>query len=100
MKPFFVVGACITAVSFVATLASERLLQHAQRLLPTQRRSETILSCCSIAGALLGGAGLILLSIFDTKRYTKLHRFFLLIFMVGVILSAIFTVVEVSGLIR
>lgn len=94
MKPFFIVGTCITAVSFVLTLASERLLQHAHRLLPTQRRSETILSYCSIAGSIIAGAGLILLSIFDTKRYTSLHRVFLLVFMLGVILSALFTVVE------
>ena len=34
-------------------------------------------------------------SIFDTKRHTTLHRVFLLVFIVGVALSAIFTIVEV-----
>lgn len=77
------------------TLASERLLAHKQRLLPAQRKSEEVLSYCAIGSAILGGIGLILLSIFDTLRYQMLHRVFLFIFMLGVTLSAIFTIVEV-----
>ena len=49
----------------------------------------------AILGSFIGGCGLILLSIFDTKRFTSLHRVFLLVFIVGVGLSAIFTVIEV-----
>jgi len=94
LKPLFVVGACITAVTFVLTLASERLLQHVHRLLPARRRSEKVLSYCAIGGAAIGGLGLILLSILDTLRHTTLHRVFLFVFMLGVTLSAIFTVVE------
>jgi len=41
---------------------------------------------------------LILLSIFDTKRFMKTHRAFLLVFMVGVVFSAIFTVAEFAWL--
>ena len=59
------------------------------------RRHEKVMSVLAILGAFLGGVGLILLSIFDTKRHPKLHRVFLLIFVVGAALSAIFTVVEV-----
>lgn len=95
LKPLFVTGAVITAILFALTLASERLLGHNQRLLPAQRKSEKVLSYCAIAGATLGGVGLIFLSIFDTLRYQMLHRIFLFIFMLGVTLSAIFTVVEV-----
>lgn len=94
MKPLFVIGAIITAIAFVLTLVAERLLQHSFRLLPTQRRAEAILSYCAIGGAVLGGAGLVLLSGFDTLRYPSLHRLFLLIFMVGIMLSAIFSIVE------
>lgn len=61
------------------------------------RRRERVFSSLAILGSFIGGAGLILLSGFDTKRYTTLHRLFLLIFIVGVGLSAIFTVVEVCG---
>ena len=65
------------------------------RLIPNMRRRERVFSSLAILGSFFGGAGLILLSGFDTKRYTTLHRLFLLIFILGVGLSAIFTVIEV-----
>jgi len=58
------------------------------------RRREQVFSVLAILGSFIGGAGLILLSVFDTKRFSSAHRIFLLVFMVGVALSAIFTVVE------
>lgn len=68
-------------------------LRH--RLIPNMRRREKWLSSLAILGSFIGGLGIILLSIFDTKRHTSLHRVFLLVFIVGVALSAIFTVMEV-----
>ena len=59
------------------------------------RKRERVFGCLAIFGSFLGGLGLILLSIFDTKRHSSLHRVFLLVFIVGVGLSAIFTVIEV-----
>ena len=59
------------------------------------RRRERVFGTLAVLGSLLGGAGLILLSIFDTRRHTQAHRGFLLLFIVGVALSAIFTVIEV-----
>jgi hypothetical protein len=59
------------------------------------RRREQVLSSLAILGSFIGGLGLILLTIFDTKRHPSLHRVFLLIFMVGVAMSAIFSVLEV-----
>jgi hypothetical protein len=58
------------------------------------RRRESIFGWLAVLGSVIGAAGLILLSIFDTKRHTSLHRLFLLIFMVGVALSAIFIIIE------
>jgi hypothetical protein len=58
-------------------------------------KRELILSILAFAGSIVGGAGLILLSIFDTRRFTSLHRAFLLVFMLGVAFSAIFIVIEV-----
>lgn len=58
------------------------------------RRRERVFSALAILGSFIGGCGLILLSVFDTKRHSSLHRVFLLVFIVGVGLSAIFTVVE------
>lgn len=59
------------------------------------RRREKVYAVLAIVSSFIAGVGLILLSVFDTARHSSLHRLFLLIFMVGVILSAIFTVVEV-----
>jgi hypothetical protein len=59
------------------------------------RRREKVFNALAVLGSVVGGAGLILLSIFDTKRHMQLHRGFLLMFMVGVALSAIFTCIEV-----
>lgn len=65
------------------------------RLPPNMRVREKVFSVLAILSSVVGGAALILLSVFDTKRYTTVHRLFLLIFMLGVWLTAIFSVVEV-----
>ncbi|TFK94035.1 hypothetical protein K466DRAFT_510385 [Polyporus arcularius HHB13444] len=94
LKPLFIVGCAITGVSFFLALTIERWLRHSGRLLPTMRRRERVFSSLAILSSFIGACGLILLSIFDTKRHTSLHRVFLLVFIVGVGLSAIFTIVE------
>ncbi|KAF5327275.1 hypothetical protein D9619_004241 [Psilocybe cf. subviscida] len=94
LKPLFVTGCAITGVGFTLTLIVERILRHHGRLMPNMRRRERVFSILAILGALIGGAGLILLSVFDTKRFPSVHRIFLLVFIVGVALSAIFSIVE------
>ncbi|EIN03782.1 hypothetical protein PUNSTDRAFT_139307 [Punctularia strigosozonata HHB-11173 SS5] len=94
LKPLFIVGGSITAVGFFLSLVIERWLRHTGRLIPNMRRREKVFNWLAVLGAFIGGAGLILLTIFDTKRHTSLHRVFLLVFMVGVALSAIFTILE------
>jgi hypothetical protein len=59
------------------------------------RKRESVFSCLAIISSFIGGCGLILLSVFDTQRHPSIHRAFLLVFMLGVVASAIFTVVEV-----
>lgn len=63
--------------------------------MPNMRRREKVFGYLAVFSSFVGGCGLILLSIFDTKRFTTLHRLFLLIFILGVGFSAIFTVIEV-----
>jgi hypothetical protein len=92
--PFRTVGPFNYAYLLYDTYPSQS--SHIHRLMPNMRRREKVCGTLAVIGAFIGGAGLILLSIFDTKRFTSLHRLFLLIFMVGVALSAIFTIVEVS----
>ncbi|KAF8528548.1 Frag1/DRAM/Sfk1 [Gautieria morchelliformis] len=95
LKPLFIAVCVITASSFVLSLAIERWLRHVGRMPRDMRRRGKVFAWLAICGALLGGVGLILLSIFDTKRHYKLHRvFWYLIFVLGVALSAIFTVLE------
>ncbi|EJD49030.1 hypothetical protein AURDEDRAFT_122520 [Auricularia subglabra TFB-10046 SS5] len=94
LKPLFIVACSITAAGFVLSLVIERALRHSGRLYPDFRKREHACSVLSIIGALIGGAGLILLSIFDTKRHMVAHRWFLLVWVVGVAISAIFTVIE------
>ncbi|KAI0326617.1 hypothetical protein GY45DRAFT_1258704 [Cubamyces sp. BRFM 1775] len=94
LKPLFVVGCCITGLSFFLSSSIERWLRHEGRLVANMRRRERALAILAIIFAFVGMCGLILLSIFDTKRHPSLHRVFLLVFIVGVGLSAIFTVIE------
>ncbi|KAF8740953.1 hypothetical protein AX14_006431 [Amanita brunnescens Koide BX004] len=94
LKPLFIAGCSVTAITFVLSLAAERWLRHSGRLLPIMRKREQVLSILAFVGSIVGGAGLILLSIFDTRRFTSLHRAFLLVFILGVAFSAIFTVIE------
>nr|GAT50192.1 predicted protein [Mycena chlorophos] len=94
LKPLFVTGCVITALTFFLSLVIERYLRHSGRLVPTMRRRQEVYGVLATVGAFIGGAGLILLSVFDTKRFPHLHRVFLLVFMAGVAISALFTVVE------
>ncbi len=63
--------------------------------MPNLRTRERVFSVLAIICGLVGGFGLLFLSIFDTKRFPKEHRIFLLVFIVGVGFSAIFSVIEV-----
>lgn len=97
LKPLFIAGCSVTGVSLVASLTIERRLRHRGRLLPDMRKRERVTSGLAIASSVLAALGLVLLSIFDTKRHHGAHDALLLVFMVGVVLSAIFSVVEVCA---
>ncbi|EIM91459.1 uncharacterized protein STEHIDRAFT_48451 [Stereum hirsutum FP-91666 SS1] len=94
LKPLFIVGCSFNGVSLVLALTIERILRHRGRLVPSMRKREAAFSYLAILGSIIGGAGVILLSIFDTKRHPSLHRGFLLMFLVGVVISAFFTIGE------
>ena len=65
------------------------------RLVANMRVREKVLAGLAICGSIIGGIGLVLLAVFDTKDHRILHRNFLLCFIGGVGMSAIFTVIEV-----
>ncbi|KAI1169816.1 hypothetical protein F4777DRAFT_571686 [Nemania sp. FL0916] len=90
LKPLFVVGCVLTTVFLDASLISDRLLRHKGRLVPNTSIGEKILSGLSIFFAFVGTIGLTFLSGFDTYRHPQLHDVFLLLFILGYLLSAIF----------
>lgn len=88
LKPLFATGSCLTGLFFFASLLSMRR-NHA-----LIRRLERALDVLSLLAGLLGSVCLILLAVFDTRRYPTMHRLFLFLFMLGVVFSALFTTVE------
>lgn len=89
LKPLFIAGAVVTTVFLDLAFISERWLRHIGRLAPNTSRTQKLLAGFSIAFAIGGSLGLILLSIFDTYHYPRLHDGFLLLFIAGFVLSAI-----------
>lgn len=90
LKPLFIAGCVVTTIFLDLSFGADRWLRHRGRLVPNTTTGEKVLSGLTIVFALIGTAGLILLSIFDTLRHPKLHDVFLLLFIAGYVLSAIF----------
>ena len=94
LKPLFVVACCLTGSGLLLSLTIERLLRHEGRLPAEHHKLERIFGRLAIVGAFIAMWGLVLLSGFDTGRYPTPHKIFLLVFITGVALSSIFTVIE------
>jgi hypothetical protein len=90
LKPLFIAGSAVMCAFLDLSFAAERWLRHNGRLAPNGTVLEKVLAVLSILFAIAGTAGLILLTVFDTLRHPRLHDIFLLIFIVGYLLSAIF----------
>ncbi|KAG8623749.1 hypothetical protein KVT40_008725 [Elsinoe batatas] len=98
LKPLFIAGSAVTVVSFDLVFINEQWLRHKGRLAPATSKSERILGILASIASIAGGAGLILLSIFDTLRYPRVHRAMLAVFIVGYLLTAIFVCAEYQRL--
>jgi len=98
LKSLFIAGCVITTVFLDLSFISERWLRHTGRLARNTSYTQKVLSGFAIAFAMLGSAGLILLSIFDTYRHPNLHDGFLLLFIAGYVISAIFLCAEYQRL--
>ncbi|KAK0652231.1 Frag1/DRAM/Sfk1 family-domain-containing protein [Cercophora newfieldiana] len=90
LKPLFVTGCVLTTVLLDISFGADRYLRHKGRLVPNASTTEKVLSGLTIFFAIIGTAGLILLSVFDTISHPMLHDVFLLFFIAGYVLSAIF----------
>lgn len=98
LKPLFIAGSCVVCLFLDLSMLAARWLRHRGRLVPNSSRGEKALAVGTIVFAVIGTAGLILLSIFDTKHHRKLHYLFLLFFLAGYMLSAICTCWEYQRL--
>ncbi|KAL7892283.1 Frag1/DRAM/Sfk1 family domain-containing protein [Trichoderma sp. SZMC 28014] len=94
LKPLFIAGSSVTTAFLDLSFAAERLLRHNGRLVPNTTGKEKLFSILSILFAIVGTCGLILLSIFDTHHHHRAHDVFLLLFIAGYIISAIFICAE------
>ncbi len=90
LKPLFIAGCVLTTVFLDASFAADRWLRHRGRLVPNTTVGEKVLSGLTIVFAVVGTAGLILLSVFDVEHHKNLHDGFLLCFIGGYVLSAVF----------
>ncbi|OQE14222.1 hypothetical protein PENSTE_c037G09962 [Penicillium steckii] len=94
LKPLFITGSVITVVFLDLAFFSERWLRHAGQLAPNKGKFDKACAILSLFFAVAGAVGLILLSIFDTLRHPKMHDGFLVLFLVGYIISAILICAE------
>lgn len=98
LQPLFIAGSTTMVVIFDLAFISERWLRHKGRLTHNYAVSEKVLSIFAIIFAIVGAAGLILLSIFDTKQYPTVHDSMLVVFIAGYVISAIFICAEYQRL--
>jgi hypothetical protein len=89
LKPLFIAGCCVTTVFLDLAFLAERWLRHRGLLARNVTKIETVLSCLSLAFAVVGTVGLILLSIFDIRHHKKMHDTSLAMFIAGYVASAI-----------
>lgn len=68
-------------VSFDLVFVTERWLRHQRRLAPNYSKWEKFMSVLAIFWSIIGAAGLVLLTIFDTANYRKVHDSMLGVFM-------------------
>ncbi|KAK0109909.1 hypothetical protein ONS95_002580 [Cadophora gregata] len=88
LKPLFITGAAITTLCMDLSLISERWLRHRGQLVRNFTQTEKRLSIASIVCGVIGGLGLLFLSIFDTAGYGNVHNICLFVFIAGYIASA------------
>lgn len=98
LKPLFIAGSVVMTVFLDASLVAERWLRHRGRLARNRTITEKAFMYLSMLGALAGTVGLICLSIMDTLRHPHMHNRFLVVFLVGYVVSAIFICAEYQRL--
>ncbi|PSS00973.1 Frag1/DRAM/Sfk1 [Coniella lustricola] len=101
-KPIFIATSAVMVVTFDLVFINERWLRHKRALVPNYSKWEKAMSVLSIVWSIVGAAGLILLTIFDTAHHKTAHDSLLGVFIAGYVISAICVCVEylLLGLVR
>ncbi|KAJ5557994.1 Frag1/DRAM/Sfk1 [Penicillium sp. DV-2018c] len=94
LKPLFIAGSAVTVVFLDLSLLAERWLRHAGQLARNKGRFDKACAIGSIFFSICGAVGLILLSIFDTKRHHNLHYGFLAMFIASYVVCALLVCLE------
>jgi len=94
-KTVFLVLNCALVFCYIASMLCERWLRHVDRIPTDVRKREWLYDWLAIIFAIIGCAGLLLLSIQDAFNHSTGHWIGTLIFVLGIAISAIFQSMEV-----
>ncbi|OAF60240.1 hypothetical protein VC83_02969 [Pseudogymnoascus destructans] len=87
LKPLFIAGSVVMTVFLDLSLVAERWLRHRGRLARNRTMTEKAFMFLSMLGAIM-----------DTLRHPHMHNRFLVVFIVGYVVSAIFICAEYQRL--
>jgi hypothetical protein len=90
LKPLFITGCTVTAIFLDFSFAFERWLRHQSRSWKKVATIDKALAILTIAFAVVGTIGLVMLGIFDTAHYPITHAIYLMLALVGFTISDIF----------
>lgn len=94
LQPVFIACAATQGGLFMFALVFERWMRHKGRLLRNHRQAEKWLSVGAIIFGIFGQIGIILVSIYDTVNHHSVHVGCLVLFIVGIGISAILNSAE------
>lgn len=72
-KPVFIVGSAVTVTLFGVTFGTERWLRHKGHLIHVSSRWGAVCSVLATFFTIVGGTGLMLLTIFDARNHVEIH---------------------------
>lgn len=92
LKPLFLVGSVITAVGYIFTVCTVHFARYDRRMFGMKdERGKKTFSVLAMFSGIIAGVGLILQAILDTYRFHPAHAILLLVCLVGITGSMIFT---------
>lgn len=92
LKPVFLVGGIVTALSFIFTVCAVHFSRYDRRMYGIQDVPWKIwMSILAMISGVIAGLGLILLAILDTFRFHEEHAVLLLVCFVGLVGSMVLT---------